>query len=216
MAKEVIRLNEQDLSNIVKNVLDETINEVTIKQSAMGKIFNLLGNDDMLSGHDMTTFSSVSKPTDDVIAKARRLEYDLLSNAINQEIEDKHLLFVQQVGDGNNSVIDFYIDKIPFLGNGKLVLEGKGVINKENNNILLMKIYYDYINKAFYRISSYKANGSGDIKIVAPMSLAFPNGTSGRFAINKNNKQRLFDLLHEYVDYINSQVPQYLQINARF
>ena len=212
MAKKVIKLNEQDVSNIVKDVL----NEVTIKQSAIGKIFNLLGNDDMLGGNDMTTFSSVSKPTDEVIAKARRLEYELLSNAINQEMEDNHLLFVQQVGDGNNSVIDFYIEKIPFLGNGKLVLEGKGIINKESNNVLPMKIYYNYINKAFFRISGYKANGSGNIKIVAPMVLAFPSGASGRFVINVNNRQRLFDLLNDYIGYLNSQVPPYLQINAHF
>ena len=216
MEKTTIRLNEQELSNIVKNVLKETLNEVTIKQSAICKIFNLLGNNDMLGGNDMTTFSSVSKPTDDVIAKARRLEYELLSNAINQELEDKHLLFVQQVVDGNNTVIDFYIEKVPFLGHGKLVLEGTGIINKETNRPLAMKIYYDYINKVFYRITSYRANGSGDIKIVAPMALAFPNGAKGRFAINVFNKQRLFDLLNKYVDYINSQVPNYLQINAHF
>ena len=143
MEKKTIRLNEQELSNIVKNVLKETLNEVTIKQSAIGKIFNLLGNNDMLGGNDMTTLSSVSKPTDDVIAKARRLEYELLSNAINQELEDKHLLFVQQVVDGNNTVIDFYIEKVPFLGHGKLVLEGTGIINKETNRPLAMKIYYD-------------------------------------------------------------------------
>lgn len=170
----------------------------------------------MLNGNDMTTFASVSKPTDDVIAKARKLEYELLSHAVNQHLDDNHLLFVQQVKDGNNSVIDFYMNKIPFMGNGKLVLEGQGVINKEFDSPILMKIYYDYINKLFYRISSYKANGSGDIKIVAPMKLAFPMGANGRFAINVKNKQKLFDLLNEYIEFINSRVPIYLKIDASF
>lgn len=41
-------------------------------------------------------------------------------------------------------------------------------------------------------------------------------GENGRFATNVKNKQNLFDMFNEYIEFINSQVPTFLKIDASF
>lgn len=54
--KQVVKLTESDIHNIVRQVVNEALNEITISQASVGGIYNTLSMNDINNGNSTVTF----------------------------------------------------------------------------------------------------------------------------------------------------------------
>ena len=114
--KQIIRLTEGDLHNIVKQVVKEAVDELTIGQASVGGIYNALSMNDINNGNSTVTFGSGKKSSVNRLEKSNEIEWELLSKAIKDSMGDFNLYFVQPDGGIGNKVITLGFESILYLG----------------------------------------------------------------------------------------------------
>ena len=222
MAKKIIQKNEEDLSNIIKDVLSETIDELTLQQASVGGVYNTLAMDDINNGNPNVTFGSKGKPSVDRLRKSNDIEWKLLSKAIVDLMGNFNLHFVQPDGGIGNKVIDLCFSSILSLGNNGFIMYGRGRVSgktvrngKEIDNFKSIKIFYDNNTKQYSWINTYHVNSEKYIKATSQKRLILPKGNGNEMLENMQNEQQLFSNINQYIDLVNSRLPESLQLTIR-
>ena len=220
--KHRIRLTESDLHRIVKDVLKETIDELTIPQASVGGIYNALAMDDINNGNSNVTFGSGSKPSYDRLEKSNEIEWKLLSKAISDSMDKFTLYFVQPDGGIGNKTIQLEFDSILNVGNNGFILYGNGKVSGKKvcrgkfvDDFRKIKIFYNVDTKSYSWINTYKINNERYIRATSRNLLILPKGDGNVLLENKNNEAQLFSLINEYIELVNSRLPINLQLKLK-
>ncbi|MCF0219241.1 MAG: hypothetical protein HUK14_05615 [Muribaculaceae bacterium] len=222
MSKKLITLNEDDLSNIVREVLNEALEEVTLQQASVGGIYNILAMDDINQGNGNVTFGSQNKPSVERLEKSNDKQWQLLSKAIVDIMGNFRLYFVQPGSGIGHKVINLCFTSILSLGNNGFILYGKGrvsgykMVNGQlRENFKQIKIFYDHNKQQYSWINTYSVNNERYIRVTAKKNILLPKGDSNELLENKINEQNLFACINQYVALVNAQLPQNLQLTIK-
>jgi len=220
--KQIIRLTESDIHRIVKQVISETIEELTINQASIGGIYNALSMNDINNGNSTVTFGSGSKSSFNRLEKSNEIEWKLLSKAIIDSMGNFNFYFVQPDGGIGNKAIRFEFESILNVGNNGFILYGNGKVSgkeishgKEVDNFKKIKIFYNANSKTYSWINTYKINNEKYIRATSRCVLLLPKGNGNEMLENKNNEEQFFSLINQYIDLVNAKLPQDLQFNLR-
>lgn len=220
--KQIIRLTESDLHNIVKQVIKEAVDELTIGQASVGGIYNALSMNDINNGNSTVTFGSGRKSSVNRLEKSNEIEWELLSKAIKDSMGDFNLYFVQPDGGIGNKVITLGFESILYLGNNGFILYGNGKVSgkkvsrgKYMDDFKKLKIFYDASSNTYSWVNTYKVNNQKYIRATRKSDLILPKGDSNEMLENKVNEEHLFDNINNYIDTVNSSLPPNLQLKLK-
>ena len=220
--KQIIRLTESDLHNIVKQVIKEAVDELTIGQASVGGIYNALSMNDINNGNSTVTFGSGKKSSVNRLEKSNEIEWELLSKAIKDSMGDFNLYFVQPDGGIGNKVITLGFESILYLGNNGFILYGNGKVSgkkvsrgKYMDDFKKLKIFYDASSNTYSWVNTYKVNNQKYIRATRKSDLILPKGDSNEMLENKVNEEHLFDNINNYIDTVNSSLPPNLQLKLK-
>lgn len=220
--KQLIRLTEGDIHNIVKQVIKEAIDELTIGQASVGGIYNALSMNDINNGNSTVTFGSGKKSSVNRLEKSNEIEWELLSKAIKDSMGDFNLYFVQPDGGIGNKVITLGFESILYLGNNGFILYGNGKVSgkkvsrgKYMDDFKKLKIFYDASSNTYSWVNTYKVNNQKYIRATRKSDLILPKGDSNEMLENKVNEEHLFAKINNYIDTVNSSLPPNLQLRLK-
>ena len=220
--KQIIRLTEGDLHNIVKQVVKEAVDELTIGQASVGGIYNALSMNDINNGNSTVTFGSGKKSSVNRLEKSNEIEWELLSKAIKDSMGDFNLYFVQPDGGIGNKVITLGFESILYLGNNGFILYGNGKVSgkkvsrgKYMDDFKKLKIFYDASSNTYSWVNTYKVNNQKYIRATRKSDLILPKGDSNEMLENKVNEEHLFANINNYIDTVNSSLPPNLQLRLK-
>jgi len=220
--KHIIRLTESDLHNIVKQVVKEAVDELTIGQASVGGIYNALSMNDINNGNSNVTFGSGKKSSVNRLEKSNEIEWELLSKAIKDSMGDFNLYFVQPDGGIGNKVITLGFESILYLGNNGFILYGNGKVSgkkvsrgKYMDDFKKLKIFYDASSNTYSWVNTYKVNNQKYIRATRKSDLILPKGDSNEMLENKVNEEYLFANINNYIDTVNSSLPPNLQLKLK-
>ena len=220
--KQIIRLTESDLHNIVKQVIKEAVDELTIGQASVGGIYNALSMNDINNGNSTVTFGSGRKSSVNRLEKSNEIEWELLSKAIKDSMGDFNLYFVQPDGGIGNKVITLGFESILYLGNNGFILYGNGKVSgkkvsrgKYMDDFKKLKIFYDASSNTYSWVNTYKVNNQKYIRATRKSDLILPKGDSNEMLENKVNEEHLFANINNYIDTVNSSLPPNLQLRLK-
>ncbi len=220
--RQVIRLTESELHNIVRQVVNEALNEITISQASVGGIYNTLSMNDINNGNTTVTFGHGRKSSVSRLEKSNEIEWELLSKAIIDSMGSFTLYFVQPDGGIGNKVITLGFESILYLGNNGFILYGNGKVSGKKvyrgkfiDDFRKIKIFYDAKTKTYSWVNTYTVNSQKYIRATRKSDLILPKGDSHEMLENKENEERLFEKLNDYIDAVNSSVPPDLQLKIK-
>ena len=220
--RQVIRLTENDLHNIVRQVVNEALNEITISQASVGGIYNTLSMNDFNNGNGTVTFGSGRKSSASRLEKSNDIEWDLLSKAIIDSMGNFDLYFAQPDGGIGNKLITLGFESILYLGNNGFILYGNGKVSGKKvyrgkfiDDFRKIKIFYDAKTKTYSWVNTYTVNSQKYIRATRKSDLILPKGDSHELLKNKINEEQLFAKLNEYIDTVNSSLPPDLQLKIK-
>lgn len=220
--KQIIRLTEGDLHNIVKRVIKEAIDELTIGQASVGGIYNALSMNDINNGNSNVTFGSGRKSSVNRLEKSNEIEWELLSKAIKDSMGSFNLYFVQPDGGIGNKVITLGFESILYLGNNGFILYGNGKVSgkkvsrgKYMDDFKKLKIFYDANTNTYSWVNTYKINSQKYIRATRKSDLILPKGDSNEMLENKVNEEHLFANINDYINTVNSSLPPNLQLKLK-
>lgn len=220
--KQVIKLTESELHKIVKQVITEALNEITISQASVGGIYNNLSMNDINNGNSTVTFGSGRKSSVNRLEKSNEIEWELLSKAIVDSMGSFNFYFVQPDGGIGNKVITLGFESILYLGNNGFILYGNGKVSgkkvsrgKYIDDFRKIKIFYNANSKTYSWVNTYKVNSQKYIRATRKCDLILPKGDSHEMLENKTNEEHLFAKLNEYIDTVNSSLSPDLKLKIK-
>jgi len=211
MAKRTVHLTESQFQKLVEDV----VNELTINQAAIGKVYNTLARQDIRNGEDTVTFGSQNKDSRERLGKSEEIQYPLLSKTITDNLGRFPLVFIQDSGIGNSMPITFYFSDVLYLNANRLILLGQAFLNNEESRGAQgtpIKMYYDSQNHLWYWISSFRIDMRHNVRVYGRRTLDFPIGERGWLQQNVQNRNALFGIINTYIDTVNQSLPDELKL----
>ena len=220
--KQVIRLTESDIHNIIKQVVTEAIDEVTLPQASVGGIYNALAMNDINNGNSTVTFGKGKKSSYNRLEKSNAVEWKLLTQAIIDSMGNFNLNFVQPDGGIGNKTIRLCFESILHVGNNGFILYGQGKVSgkkmsrgKRVDDFAKIKIFFDASTKSYSWVNTYTVNNAKYIRIKRRCNLLLPKGDSHEMLENKVNEGRLFECINSYIKLVNASLPIGLQLKLK-
>ena len=217
-----IRITESELRDMVRKCINETIEEITLRQASVGGIYNALSMDDINKGNSTVTFGMGSKPSVDRLAKSNEIEWELLSKAIVDKRGNFNLYFVQPDGGIGNKVIMLKFESVLYVGNNGFILYGEGKVSGKKmsrgklvDDFKKVKIFYNADTKSYSWINTYKVNNEKYIRATSRNNLLLPKGNSHEMLENKTNEDNLFSDINDYIGIVNASLPANLQLTLK-
>lgn len=202
-----IQLTESDLHRIVKQVIRETIDELTTNQASIGGIYNILSMNDIKNGNEAVSFGSGNKTAYDRLKKSNEIEWELLTKAIVDNMGNFTLYFVQPDGGIGNKTITLCFESILYVGNNGFILYGTGEISGKKlvrdkwvDDFRKIKVFYNAETKTYSWVNTYRINNERYIRATRNCNIILPKGNGHELLENKKNEEQLFSNINNYVN----------------
>lgn len=142
--KRVISLTENDLHRIIREVLNESVDELTYRQAALTHGANYNAQKDYMNTRNPNARSKMGA--------SANLTLKSLSLAINDNFPNLNLEFVEHNEKTNQSYpVDLRFTNVKYIDNERIVLHGNLTVSLKPFGI--GAIEYNFNTKEFYRVS---------------------------------------------------------------
>lgn len=192
MTKEVTKLTEQELRQLIKTVISDCLEVLDSKNTAVEMNYSNSPTGD-------TSLQTGKKDPIDHVQKTDAIQFESLTHFIKTHSSNLKFYFLKQTG--RNSIIEFDFDEIQFLDNERMVMIGNAEISSLEHVQTHKAIQYSLPERKFYEVRILKNGSTRKMKeIILPV---WADG--GLQKQNRDNLKVLLGLINEFIDDVNTR-----------